>query len=105
MKRLLIAAAMIALPAHAHETGTGWEYPRECCSSTDCWETGAGKMEPDPQPVPGGWRVSTGEVIPFHKARPSPDGRFHVCRRGAAMEGEVIKPFDSPSCLWVPAGT
>ena len=87
----------------AHEAKSGWAYPRECCSERDCTETGAGRMEADPVPSPSGWRLSDGTVVPFHLARPSPDGRFHVCRRSGETVGEIIKPVDGPVCLWVPA--
>ena len=70
---------------YAHDAGSGWSYPWECCSSMDCWEVGMGGPEPDPIPSPGGWKLSDGAVVPFHLARSSPDGRFHVCRRGGQL--------------------
>ena len=86
----------------AHEAASGWPYPWECCSSMDCWEAGTGRPEPDPIPSPGGWKLSDGTVVPFHLARPSPDGRFYVCRRGGQRTGTVIRPYERPACLWVP---
>jgi len=86
---------------HAHEAASGWSYPVECCSSTDCWETSS-KTEKDPVPTSAGWQLQDGSIIPFNMARPSPDGAFHVCRRGGQPTGAVIRPYRSPACLWVP---
>ena len=105
--RALATAAIVAvLPiplGQAHEAASGWAYPWECCSATDCRETGAGGSEPDPVPSPGGWKLADGTVVPFHLARSSPDGRFHVCRRGGQPKGPVIRPHERPACLWVPS--
>ena len=102
-----VAAAVLLLLltmplGRAHDAGSGWPYPWECCSSMDCWEAGTGGPEPDPIPSPGGWKLSDGAVVPFHLARSSPDGRFHVCRRGGQLTGTVITPHERPACLWVP---
>ncbi len=62
--------------------------------------------EPEPVATEGGWRLFDGTVIPYANARPSPDGRFHVCRRGGAANGAVIVPGSQknpqPPCLWAP---
>lgn len=86
-------------PARAHEF-----YPWECCSDRDCWPTGTGRdaREPDPVAGPGGWRLSDGTIVPYAAARPSPDGRFHVCRSGGSLSGALIVPGGRPPCLWVP---
>jgi hypothetical protein len=96
---------LILMPplGHAHEADSGWSYPWECCSSMDCSEIGTGQPEPDPVRSPGGWQLSDGTVVPFHLARSSPDGRFHVCRRGGQSKGPVIRPHERPACLWVPS--
>ena len=103
-----VAAAVLLLVlttplGYAHDANSGWSYPWECCSSMDCWEVGMGGPELDPIPSPGGWKLSDGAVVPFHLARSSPDGRFHVCRRGGQPTGAVITPYERPACLWVPA--
>jgi hypothetical protein len=101
------AALLFVLPiplGQAHEAASGWSYPWECCSATDCWEVGTGGPEPDPVPSPGGWKLADGTVVPFHLARASPDGRFHLCRKGGQPTGAVIRPHERPACLWVPAG-
>jgi hypothetical protein len=82
-------------------------YPWECCSSQDCWPMGldADAREPDPVETRAGWRLADGIVIPFALTRKSPDGRFHVCRRGGAADGAVIQPSERPICLWAPVPT
>ncbi len=76
-------------------------YPFECCHDQDCWPMGKGEREPDPVLTPQGWRLFDGETIAFSETRPSPDGRFHVCRKAGAAEGAVIRASGKP-CLWVP---
>ncbi|MGL5447461.1 MAG: hypothetical protein ACRDBL_09145 [Rhabdaerophilum sp.] len=76
-------------------------YPYECCHDQDCWPMGRGEREPDPVLTPQGWRLFDGEIVAFADTRPSPDGRFHVCRKGGAAEGAVIRASGKP-CLWVP---
>jgi len=83
--------------ARAHE----W-YPLSCCNTSDCYETGAGKREPDPVYTPQGWRLHDGAVVPFSRARVSPDGKFHVCRREAKPANPIIQPTNEPLCLWAP---
>lgn len=83
--------------ARAHE----W-YPLACCNQADCYETGEGKREPDPVYTPQGWRLHDGVIVPFSRARVSPDGRFHVCRREANPANPIIHPTNEPPCLWAP---
>lgn len=97
-----LALALLAQPGVAHEAPTGWPYPLECCSGEDCRETGP-NTEPDPIMVPTGWQLVDGTVIAFAEARPSPDGRFHTCRRGGKTTGAVIRPEGRKVCLWVPS--
>lgn len=91
--------AALSSPARAHSF-----YPWECCSSQDCWPMGtdADAREPDPVATPSGWRLHDGTVVPYAAARPSPDGRFRVCRRGGSLAGEMITPQQKPPCLWAP---
>jgi hypothetical protein len=98
------APLLVFLPPlkDAHHTNSGWTYPLECCSERECREIGVGHLEAEPVPSSNGWRLSDGTVIPFHLARRSPDGHFHVCRRTGESVGEIIKPADGPFCLWVP---
>lgn len=94
-----LAALVRVEPVQAHSF-----YPYECCSDTDCWPTGEAGREPDPVFTPRGWKLADGVVVPFDRARPSPDGRFHVCRRGGQAEGAVIVPTAKPPCVWAPMG-
>ena len=102
---LLVAAAVWLAPqARAHSF-----YPWECCHDQDCWPMGlkadgSPEREPEPAFTPAGWRLHDGTLVPHNATRPSPDGRFHVCRRGGQAEGEVIRPPNAVPCLWVPMG-
>jgi hypothetical protein len=79
-------------------------YPWECCHDQDCWPMGAGADAKEPEPVvtPAGWRLHDGAVVAFAATRPSPDGRFYVCRQQGASTGAVIRPEGRPVCLFVP---
>lgn len=94
---LTIAIDWAMSPARAHE----W-YPPECCSDRDCWIAGVGGAEPEPRSTPSGWVLHDGTLVPYHEARPSPDGRFHVCRHGGSVQGAVIRA--GRVCLWAPQG-
>jgi hypothetical protein len=98
---IVLAAVRLAGGASAHSF-----YPWECCSDQDCWPMGdrPGDREPEPTFTAAGWRLHDGAVVPFAAARPSPDGRFHVCRRAGQAEGQVIRPEGRPICLWAPMG-
>lgn len=93
----LIIAGVASALAHS------W-YPQDCGSDRDCWPTGieADAREPDPIATPAGWRLHDGTVVPFNRARPSPDGRFHVCRQLGSTTGAIIRPPQQPPCLWAP---
>lgn len=80
-------------------------YPWECCHDQDCWPMGidADAREPEPVETAAGWRLHDGVVITLSETRPSPDGRFHVCRGGGRLEGPVITPSGRKPCLWAPA--
>ncbi len=74
----VVLLALAVVSARAHE----W-YPLACCNTADCYEIGEpGAREPAPTYTPQGWRLHDGVVVPFSKARVSPDGKFHVCRWG-----------------------
>ena len=83
----LLLAALIAVPAQSH-----WLYSRECCSDQDCAPIADDAVELTPE----GWRIkASGEVIPFHRAKESPDGRFHRCLFGT-------DPAGMTRCLYAP---
>lgn len=79
-------------PALAHS----W-YPYECCSEKDCFPVEAR----DVREVRGGWELSDSTFIPYHEARPSPDGKFHVCRHSNG-QGALIRLPEKPACFWAP---
>ncbi len=79
----------------AHEAMSGWVYPASCCSGVDCAqiepstvkETSAGyvvTVAPGSHPM---WRSDRPAPlvvrIPYGEAKPSPDGRWHICLNGA----------------------
>lgn len=56
--------------------GHSW-YPGECCSGRDCAPLADSTVEE----IAAGFLIkTTGEVVPFKESRPSPDGRYHLCR-------------------------
>lgn len=84
---LLLLALLLASPAAAHD----W-YPWECCAGRDCYEAPAGAVKPEP----GGWRVvNTGELIPYARARTSPDDHVHLCQ-------PTVNGVRTTRCLYVP---
>lgn len=94
MARIILLLAMLAGPALAHS----W-YPAECCSDRDCYPVPIERVKT----VPGGWLVESNAFIPYANARPSPDGRFHICRREDG-KGDLINPSGQPACFWAPMG-
>lgn len=78
----------------AHTAPSGWSYPSDCCSTTDCFPI----SEKDVTPTPVGWRIeATGELIEYHdkRVRPSGDGQYHRCSTGGDPKAETL-------CLFVP---
>ena len=75
-------------------------YPYICCSDQDCYPI---PVE-DVRATPKGWRIlKEGVTIPYEAARPSPDGRFHICRNEMG-KGSLIEPSGHPPCFWAPEG-
>lgn len=99
-----VTASLLLLLAVATATRAHEFYPWECCSDRDCWATGPGEREADPVFTRQGWRLADGVIVPFNQTRPSPDGRFHVCRQGGAPAGALIRPPQKLPCLWAPMG-
>lgn len=94
----------LALVAGAPEVRAHSFYDLECCSDKDCWPMGkdSDAREPDPTMEPGGYVTFDGIFVPHDETRPSPDGRFHICRYGGAANGQVIQPSRRPICMWAP---
>lgn len=102
----LAALAALALIALVQSAAAHSWYPYDCCSDRDCWPMGedADAKEPDPKIVPGGYLTHDGIFVAEKDARPSRDGRFHVCRQGGRAGADVI--FNSKGvCLFVPRPT
>jgi hypothetical protein len=92
----MVAACAVALAmlvaaiwaARAHQAPSGWAYDPWCCNAKDCAEI------PDRavKEVSGGWRITlqpgdhpqvkdraVTHFLSAKEARPSPDGKFHLC--------------------------
>lgn len=92
---LLLIIAAWREPSRAHEAMNGWAYPISCCSGTDCAEVAAEAVQETPAGyvvtvAPGShpmWRADSPAPlvvrIPYAGAKPSPDGRWHICLNGA----------------------
>ncbi len=78
-------------------------YPWECCSSVDCFPIPVPREEI--QATPNGWYLLKEQMtIPYESARPSPDGRFHICRDELGKGKLIIAPGNNVPCLWAPEG-
>lgn len=86
------AVLWLVAPALAHS----W-YPFECCSERDCFPVPV----QDVKIIKGGWMLHDGTVIEHAEARPSPDGRFHLCRHNDG-KGGLIRKHKAPACFWAP---
>lgn len=91
---VILLIALIPGLASAHSF-----YPLECCSDRDCYPVPVERVKT----VPGGWLVEGGTFIAYGEARPSPDGRFHICRREDGKGGLITIP-GKPACFWAPMG-
>lgn len=97
MRRLILAVLAFAgalCVALAHS----W-YPIECCSEKDCFPVPVERVKT----APGGWVLEDGTFIAFRDARPSPDGRYHLCRYNDGA-GALITVPGKPTCFWAPMG-
>jgi len=92
---LALAGMMTAAWGHSF-------YPPECCSEVDCFPVPVPRSEV--QATPDGWFLIKERVtVPYGDARPSPDGRFHICRNELG-KGNLITPTGKKPCLWAPEG-
>lgn len=93
--RLLYALVLLALgllvadATRAHE----W-YPLECCSERDCAPI------PPPKEASGGWVLPDGRRVLYKDAKPSPDGRFHLCE----SQWQTEKKDRTVLCFFAPIG-
>lgn len=95
-KLLAIGLFLSPIPAMAHDAPSGWSYPPECCSTTDCREIASSAVKE----VWNGYLITLStkqEVVPYgsYKIRNSPDGMFHWCTLGGGNDGNTL-------CLFVP---
>ncbi|MGY6248815.1 hypothetical protein ACXIUS_14810 [Bosea thiooxidans] len=95
--RLIASLAMVlflaagAMPVHAHEAPSGWDYPFYCCLDSDCAPIEAEAVReghggfivtiaPGKHPM---WSSERRQPlileVPYDKAKQSPDGRWHIC--------------------------
>jgi hypothetical protein len=106
MRLLALCIALLVLPSSvsSHEAPSGWSYPIQCCSNRDCTKIDASEVRATAQ----GYEVTlkpgmhdfitekTGArsyVIPYSRARQSPDGEFHICIR---MDLQLLCFFAPP---------
>ena len=95
----LAALTMLSLSlAYGHDTGEwiqkgGYKNAlgELCCGERDCFEL----AEADIKVTNGGYLIkSINEVVPFHEATPSPNGKFWRCYWGGKRK-----------CFFAPPGT
>lgn len=93
MLRTIAALLALATPALAHEAPTGWTYPSNCCSGTDCDRIPSRTVKT----LQDGYHVSLkmGDhhfatrplqfTVPYgdRRLRNSPDGDYHLCMNSA----------------------
>ncbi len=99
----IVTGTLLFNSVHAHTSRGGFDYDAWCCNGGDCSELPEGSVIAGPT----GWVVTLkrGEhpmiksaevrhVIPYKTARPSGDGKFHMC----------LYPTEAESrCFYAPA--
>lgn len=97
--RLLLAAMVLVgalAPALAHDSWISNQARRNaagewCCGEGDCFVIPNNAVAS----TAAGYRLSTGEIVPYSEAQPSPDGAFWRCKR----------PDGSRRCFFAPPPT
>ncbi|WP_134495985.1 hypothetical protein [Microvirga pakistanensis] len=86
---LLVLALLVipSTPSLAHD----W-YPASCCSERDCRAL-VEAMGETVLDAAGRFELWDGRTVDREKARPSPDGRFHLCETTA---GRILCFFAPP---------
>jgi hypothetical protein len=74
-------------------------YPYECCSDRDCFPVPVAEV----RVTPAGYSLQDGTLVEYSEARPSPDDKFHICRRQDG-KGALIRIHKKPACFWAPIG-
>lgn len=108
---VVVAAWLMALlvsvwasVAEAHD----W-YPISCCHQRDCFPLAFDEVEITQE----GYKLPSGEIIPFDKARQSPDEhdnageKYHMCTPQGTRDETVRRTWDSKTkqskpCFWAP---
>lgn len=97
MTRLAAILAVLGAPALAHD----W-YPLACCSAQDCYPVSTSDIDVAAE----GYRIrSTGEVIPYDRARITPaegGGMFHRCSSLGDPSKPTLGQTQSQLCFWAP---
>jgi len=78
---------LFALLSNCKATAHEW-YDPWCCNNRDCKPYPAESVTE----TPVGYRLATGEVVPYRTARVSMDTQFHRC----ALSNNVTRCFYSP---------
>jgi hypothetical protein len=90
---MMVACSLAGLFGSAPSIAHDW-YPLDCCSNIDCHALVESKGETVTE-VPEGWRLWDGRFIGRDRARPSPDGQFHLCE---TLSKSIL-------CFFVPPGS
>lgn len=98
LARLLIAACVVvtASEAPAHDSWISRNALRNaagewCCGEGDCFVIPGDQVAS----TANGYRLPSGEIVPYSEAQPSPDGAFWRCKR----------PDGSRRCFFAPPPT
>lgn len=102
--RILIALALLCVPAAAHMSPGGMAYEAWCCSNKDCAPVPSTAF----RAIPGGWEITVrpGDhpmvtrvhtfSVPYGDTRPATDGEHHIC---------LWPTEDDLRCVYVPPPT
>lgn len=72
---IICAVQLFVSKALGHTAESGWAYPIECCSGTDCAEIADSRVTTSP----AGYVIDGKFVVPQSQVRQSPDGKYHAC--------------------------
>lgn len=80
----VLLASLLFTIAHAHDAPSGWTYPAECCSKTDCRPVECDQIVEET----GGWRyLPTNTFFDKWRVKPTQDGHCHVCMNNDSKNG------------------
>lgn len=100
---------VLGTAANAHNAPSGWIYPLDCCSNTDC------EPIPAPEETSEGWHIRftsqrfgpIDAFVPHGRERPSGDGSFHACfvDQGTNIVVRKCNEAAGQCCFWLPLNT